>query len=158
PRLLDKWLSGGLHRLWRQPVGGGYAGVVASGGRVCTMDYQTTPAEIERILCFDALTGERLWAHSYPVKYGGLSYGNGPRVTPTLEGRHVYALGAVGHLHCLDAVNGRVLWSKDLVREERARVPLWGFSASPLVFEETLIVHAGAEPNGCLLALDRKTG
>jgi formylglycine-generating enzyme required for sulfatase activity/outer membrane protein assembly factor BamB len=158
PRLLDRWPVGGPRRLWRQPVGGGYAGVVAGGGRVYTMDYRKTPGEAERVLCFDALRGERLWAHAYPVKYGGLSYGSGPRAAPTLEGRHVYALGAVGHLHCLDAASGRVLWSKDLVRQERARVPVWGFAASPLVFGDLVIVHAGAEPGGCLLALDRRTG
>src|SRR5262245_10664061 len=158
PRLLDRWPSGGLRRLWRQPVGGGHAGVVSQSGRVYTMDYRRASAEAERSLCFDALSGDRLWAHAYPVKYGRLSYGNGPRAAPTLEGRHVYTLGAVGHLHCLDDATGRVLWSKDLVAQEQARVPTWGFSASPLVFGELLIVHVGAEPDGCLLALDRRTG
>src|SRR5262249_8299704 len=86
------------------------------------------------------------------------SYGNGPRAAPTLKDRHVYALGAVGHLHCLDAATGRVVWSKDLVRQERARVPIWGFSASPLVFNDLLIVHVGAEREGCLLAFHRGRG
>src|SRR5262249_17462933 len=40
PRLLDRWPRGGPRRLWRQPVGGGHAGVVAQGGRVYTMDYR----------------------------------------------------------------------------------------------------------------------
>src|SRR5262249_49943079 len=46
----------------------------------------------------------------------------------------------------------------DLVRDARARVPGWGFAASPVPFEELLVVHVGAEPEGCLLALDRQTG
>jgi outer membrane protein assembly factor BamB len=92
------------------------------------------------------------------VRYGGLSYGNGPRATPALVGGHVYALGAVGHLHCLDAATGRPVWSKDLAGRHGARVPVWGFAASPVVFEGLLVVHAGAEPDGCLIALDRRTG
>jgi len=35
---------------------------------------------------------------------------------------------------------------------------MWGLSASPLVYGDSLIVHAGASPDGCLLALDRESG
>jgi formylglycine-generating enzyme required for sulfatase activity/outer membrane protein assembly factor BamB len=158
PPLPERWPAAGLRHVWRQPVGGGYAGVVATGGRVYTTDYHREPDESERVLCFDAATGQPLWSHRYAVKYAGLSYGNGPRATPTVFDGRVYTLGAVGHLHCLDAVTGRPLWSKDLVRDYRAVVPGWGFAASPVVFEELLIVHAGGSPDACLIALDRRTG
>jgi len=158
PKLADRWPENGLRCLWRQPIGGGYAGVVATGGRVFTMDYRKPPDEAERVLCFDAVTGKPLWESVYSVQYKGLSYGNGPRAAPTVHDGKVYTLGAVGHLHCLDAASGKVLWSKDLVREQRARVPTWGFAAAPLMFEELLIVSVGAEPDGCLLALNRQTG
>jgi formylglycine-generating enzyme required for sulfatase activity/outer membrane protein assembly factor BamB len=158
PMLRELWPETGLRRLWRQPVGGGYAGVAAAGGRVWTLDYRKGPEESERVLCFDAATGKPLWEYPYPVRYKGLSYGNGPRTTPTVLDGRVCTLGAVGHLFCLDASTGKPLWSRDLVREEKAQVPNWGFSASPLVFEDLLIVHAGAEKDGCFLALDRQTG
>jgi formylglycine-generating enzyme required for sulfatase activity/outer membrane protein assembly factor BamB len=158
PKLPDKWPAAGLRRLWRQPIGGGYSGIAAAAGRVITLDFRKEPKEVERVLCFDAATGKPLWSHSYPVRYGKLSYGNGPRSTPTIHGRHVYALGAVGHLHCLDVATGKPIWSKDLVRDFRASVPIWGFSASPVLFEELLIVQAGAEPDSSLIALDQRTG
>jgi outer membrane protein assembly factor BamB len=122
------------------------------------MDYQREPEEVERIVCRDATTGTLLWGHSYNVKYGDLSYGNGPRAAPTVSGQRLYALGAVGHLHCLDAATGEPLWSKDLAREAGARIPIWGFAASPVVFEHLVIVHVGAEPDGCLIAFDRRAG
>lgn len=164
PVLPATWPKPGLPVLWRQEIGGGYAGVSAKNGRVYTLDYQpkSTLAKgkegIERVLCFHAATGKRLWTHEYSVSYKGLAYASGPRAAPTVMDGHVYALGAVGHLHCLDAVDGRLLWTKDLVKDFGAVKPGWGFAAAPVVFEDLLIVHAGAEPNGCFVALDRQSG
>jgi formylglycine-generating enzyme required for sulfatase activity/outer membrane protein assembly factor BamB len=168
PELPAQWPGGGLKTAWRQPVGGGYSGVAASRGRVYTQDYRPGPAAPagraaattgrERVLCHDARTGKLLWSHAYPVSYRGLSYANGPRATPTVHGKRLFALGAVGHLHCLDAATGVVLWSRDLARDPKARLPGWGFAASPVVFEDLLILHAGAEPDGCLVALTLQTG
>src|SRR5262245_41868753 len=130
PRLPDQWPAGGLRRLWQQTLRGGYAGVAVADGRVVTMDRQPTPDPEadgeERIVSFDAANGRPLWEHRYPTRYGKLGgYSNGPRAMPTLHDGRVYALGAVGHLHCLDAGSGKVIWSKDLVREHKARVPEW---------------------------------
>jgi outer membrane protein assembly factor BamB len=99
-----------------------------------------------------------LWAHQYPVDYQSVSYDIGPRSTPTVHEQRVYSLGAVGHLHCLDAETGEIRWSKDLVNDHGARIPLWGLSASPLIYENLVIVHAGLEPGGCYAAFDRTTG
>ncbi|MCH7686834.1 MAG: SUMF1/EgtB/PvdO family nonheme iron enzyme, partial [Planctomycetes bacterium] len=158
PKLASAWPKDELQRVWRQKIGGGYGGVSVSGGRVYVMDRQQKPNEAERVLCFDAINGKPLWSRSYPVDYKDVSYPNGPRATPTIFRGHIYTLGAVGNLLCLNALNGETVWSKDLVKEFRARVPIWGLSASPVVFEDLLIVHAGAEPEGCYLAFDLNTG
>jgi outer membrane protein assembly factor BamB len=164
PAVPDAWPAR-LRRVWKQPMAGGYCGVFVSEGRVYTMDREKlTPATPEsdgheRILCFDAATGRPLWSHRYPTRYGGLGgYSNGPRAAPTISDGRVYTLGAVGHFHCLDAATGKVHWSKDLVRDAKARIPEWGFAASPVIDEGRVIVHVGAEPDGCLIAFDRITG
>ena len=158
PKLQTRWPEDGLQRAWRQELGGGYGGIAVSGGRVYVMDRQREPKDIERVLCFDAVTGKRFWSHSYPADYDNVSYDNGPRATPTVYRGHVYTLGALGHLYCLDVSNGQIVWSKDLVRDFAARVPIWGLSASPVIFEDTVIVHPGSKPNGCYIAFDRVTG
>ncbi len=158
PKLPEKWPDAGLQQVWRQPVGGGDAGVVVAGNLVCTMDRQKEPEEIERVLCFDAATGKLLWTHSYPVAYAKLQHGNGPRAAPTFHDNRVYSLGALGRVCCLDAATGRLLWTKDTVAECGARVPMWGFAASPFIFGNRVIVHVGAQPDGSFLALDCKTG
>jgi outer membrane protein assembly factor BamB len=158
PKLPSVWPKEGLQRVWRQEIGGGYGGIAVSGGRAYVMDRRQEPEDVERVLCFDAVSGRRLWSHTYPVSYKNVNYDNGPRATPTVFRGRVYTLGAVGHLHCLDTADGRIVWSHDLVGEFSAKVPIWGLSASPVVFEDLLIVHPGAEPDGCYLAFDLGTG
>jgi len=158
PNLPATWPTNGLQRIWQQNIGGGYGGVAVTGGRVYLMDRQQTPHDSERVLCFDAVGGKPLWSHTYDVDYQDVAYDNGPRTTPTVFQGHVYTLGAVGHLHCLDAATGKVIWSQDLVADFGARIPIWGLSASPLVFQDLLIVHSGSEPDGCFLAFDRSNG
>jgi outer membrane protein assembly factor BamB len=156
PPLPQTWPPGGPRRLWRVDIGPGYSGIAVAQGRVFTMD-RPRGSDDERIVCFDAATGQLLWEHRYHAPYGDLDYGKGPRSTPTWDRGRLYTLGAVGHLHCLDAATGRVLWSKDLVRQERAVIPQWGLAASPVVEGTSVIVHAGL-PGGCFAALDAATG
>ena len=63
PKLPEKWPDGGLRRVWRQPVGGGYGGVAVAQGRVYVMDRQGEPEETEQLVCFNAATGELIWEH-----------------------------------------------------------------------------------------------
>jgi outer membrane protein assembly factor BamB len=60
-------------------------------------------------------------------------------------------------LNCLEAKSGKVIWSKDLVKELQAKVPEWGFAGSPIIDGERLLIHAGL-PDGSLLALDAESG
>lgn len=146
-----------LKTAWKQPIGGGYGGVAVRGGRVFVQDRQTSPREVERVVCLDAATGKPLWEHACPVRYGKLDYGNGPRATPTVHDGKVYALGALGHLFCLDEKTGKVVWSRDTVKDFHGVVPTWGHACSPLVEHKTLIVQVGG-PGALLVALDLTTG
>jgi outer membrane protein assembly factor BamB len=158
PRLPDKWPETGLRRVWRQAIGGGFAGVAVADGRVFTLDRLTEPDEVERVICFAATTGRLVWEHRYPVQYGKLDYGNGPRAAPTVLDGRVYTLGAVGHACCLDVETGKLIWSHDMISEFGARLPEWGFAASPVIFENLVIIHTGAEPDGSYIAFDRSSG
>ncbi|MFZ2149504.1 MAG: PQQ-binding-like beta-propeller repeat protein [Sedimentisphaerales bacterium] len=50
---------------WSVKITNGYSGPTVAKGRVYVTDYLTSPAEVERIHCFDAMTGERIWSHTY---------------------------------------------------------------------------------------------
>ena len=152
--------------VWERVVGPSYSGIAVSGDLVITMDRidndQTEGDPLagdERIFCVNKKTGDLIWQCSYPAHYKDLDYNKGPRVTPTIHQGKVYTLGAVGHLTCLNATSGMKIWQRDLVAEEKAKVPTWGYSASPLIINDSqLIVHAALQPNGCFAAFDSNTG
>ncbi len=146
------------HHLWKQKLGGGYGGVTVSSGKVYVMDRQMQPAEVERVLCLDAKTGDIIWQRAFPASYGSLDYGNGPRSSITLHGGNAFVLGAVGTAACLDAATGKVKWQVDMVRDHGGLVPKWGFAASPFIWKGTVLLHVGAQPTGSIVALDSATG
>ncbi len=158
--IVDSIPEAGLPIRWRARVLNGWSGPAVAEGRVFITDhdYKSDP-EVERVLCFDEQTGERLWMHEYPCIYGNMEYGNGPRATPTVHAGLVYTLGTMGHLVCLNAQTGDVVWRKDPAAEDmNVEMPRYGVSASPVIEGDVVIITAGATPNGTAIAFDRLTG
>ncbi len=147
-----------LPALWRAEIANGYSGPTVADGRVYVTDRLTSPAEVERVHCFDAATGKPIWSHSYECDYQGVEYRDGPRAAVTLNDGRAYSLGTMGHLFCFDAAKGAVLWSKNPKTDYEARVPVWGIAAAPLVEKNLLIVHIGGKGDACLIAFDKVTG
>ena len=83
--------------------------------------------------------------------------GDGPRGTPTVDGERVYAEGGNGGLVCLEAGSGKTLWHVNLGTDFGGRRPGWGYSESPLIAGDLVIVTPGGNA-GTLLALNKLTG
>lgn len=145
-------------RLWTKGIGAGYGGVTVSEGRVYVMDRQKAPTEVERVLCFDAESGREVWNHAWEVNYGSMEYGTGPRSSVNISDGKAYALGATGVATCLHADNGKVVWQVDTVAKFGAKIPTWGFAASPVLDGERVLLHVGASDGGSVIALDKKNG
>jgi len=159
----------GLPIRWRVPVSLGYSGPAVANGRVFVTDYVRSEGKLgnnpsvrnvlqgrERIQCFDSRTGKLIWKHVYDCPYR-ISYPSGPRATPTVHAGRVYVLGAEGHLHCLQAEDGSVVWSKDLQHDYKAKTPIWGFCGHPLIDGQKLICLVGG-PGSVAVAFDKDTG
>jgi outer membrane protein assembly factor BamB len=142
---------------WGVPIGSGYSGPTVAEGRAYVTDRQTDPRQTERVLCFDWQTGRSLWSFTYDCDYNNVSYTAGPRASVSIDDGRAYALGTMGHLHCLDAASGKVLWKKEPGVDYKIRVPMWGIAAAPLVDGDRVIVQLGAE-GVCLVAMDKRTG
>ncbi|MFH1718717.1 MAG: PQQ-binding-like beta-propeller repeat protein [Planctomycetota bacterium] len=144
--------------LWRTDVSNGYSGPTVADGRLYITDRVTAPTELERVHCFDARTGGKIWSHAYECKYQKVGYPDGPRASVTVDGGRAYSLGTVGHLFCFDAAKGDVLWSRNLKVEYDIKVPIWGIAAAPLVEKDLVIVHIGGKDDACIVAFDKVSG
>ena len=91
--------------------------------------------------------------------YGGYrnGMGNGPRGTPTVDGDRVYVEGGRGDVSCLDAATGHTHWHVNLREDFGGGVPGWGYSESPLVEGDLVIVTPGGRA-GTMVALNKRTG
>ena len=147
-----------VRNAWSAPINPGYSGVSVANRRVYTLDRPTAPPDHERVICLDESTGKPLWQFAYPATYGKLDYPKGPRAAPTLHDNRTFTLGAVGHLHCLDATTGQLVWSIDLVKDLGANLATWGFASAPLLHKDLVIIHAGVPQNGCYIAFEQATG
>ncbi len=156
--LVEKFTSEQLPIRWRAEISNGYSGPTVADDRVYITDRLTEPEQVERILCFDAMTGKPIWSYSYECKYNKVGYPNGPRAAVTINDNRTYSLGTMGHLYCLDAATGKLLWAKDCGAEYKAKIPIWGISASPLVEGNLVIVQIGGQDGACLIAFDKVTG
>jgi outer membrane protein assembly factor BamB len=167
--LVETFPAGGPPVKWRAKVGYGYSGPAVADGKVFVTDYVSTKGEIannpngrarlegrERVLCLSSKDGTELWSHAYDRPYE-ISYPAGPRATPTVDGEHVYTLGAEGDLICFQTGSGSIVWKKDLKVEYGVPSPLWGFSAAPLVDGNKLICMVGGA-GSVVVAFDKLTG
>jgi outer membrane protein assembly factor BamB len=150
----------GLRRIWKTKISPGYSGVTVKNGLVYLMDRPANKASegMERVICLDAYTGSEIWKFSYSAPYSDMGYGKGPRASITIKNGRAFGFGARGMAFALDARTGKKLWMRDLVEEENATLPIWGFSSSPVTHENTVIYHAGCQPTGSLIALLQQNG
>jgi outer membrane protein assembly factor BamB len=75
-----------------------------------------------------------------------------------LHAGRLFTLGISGILSSYEAESGRLLWRKEFTSEFKSTSPLYGAAMSPMVYRGLLILHAGGQDNGALMALDAGTG
>ena len=151
---LKNWPKEGPKVLWHIPFGNGYSGISIAQGKVYTM---AAEGDDEFVICLDVSNGEEVWRFRSGAKFTE-SRGDGPRSMPTVHGDSVFALGAEGKLYALNAHDGTQLWSHDFVEEFDSKIPTWGFSSSPLIEDDLILVEAGGKDGKSIVAFEKKSG
>lgn len=157
--IAKSWPSSGPKTLWARELGDGYSSIVSDGRVLITMYrpvrrvaamvtslFAAAEPEPEAVIALDALTGKTLWEHRYPspaLPKMNMDKGPGPHSTPLIVGDLVYSVGTTGRMFALELKTGKVVWSHDLWGELNGQLMGRGYSPSPLLYKDTILVPLG---------------
>lgn len=158
---------------WTAKLGEGASSPIVVGDRVFALGWEDGQ---DTLRCLNAKDGKPLWGQSYKCpRYGRFHMGDeglysGPSSTPEFDPAtgFIYTLGADGDLHCWDTnTDGKKLWHLNLYDTYKAqRRPKltgapqrdYGYTSSPIVHKDWLLVEVGSTKRGSVIAFDKKTG
>lgn len=150
--LLDSWPPEGPKEvLTVEGIGNGFVSPVFTRD----MFYVTGETDsISYLYCFN-LRGEKVWKtalgkdwmESYP----------GSRCAPTIVDDLVYVGTGIGNLFCLSCKDGKIIWSKDLVKDFNGQLPMHGYSEAPLIDGDRIFWTPGGKEYN-VVALNRFSG
>ncbi len=164
------WISN--QPVWKTSVGEGSSSPIVVGDRLYVMGWRNGKDSLH---CLDTTSGKENWSVAYEApKYGRLATGDeglysGPTSAPEYDTATglLYTLSCDGDLNCWDTKQrGRRVWSINLYDEYkvgrrpkvgRSGLRDYGYTTSPLVHDDWLIVEVGADA-GTLIAFDKMTG
>lgn len=144
-----EWPSGQPRKVWEIPATGGFSSFVTGGGKAYTV---VSDRGRETAIAVDRKTGARIWQITFnEIDYRnggergapGNEGGDGPRITPVYANGKVFVFGGMFDLHALHAESGRVLWTRDLIKDHGGSEIEWSNAAAPIVLGDRVIVSGG---------------
>ena len=136
---------------WKAEVGIGFSSISSANGSVYTMGHRDGKETVWKL---SAESGEVEGQYTYTAELMPNLHEGGPGSTPTVADGRVYTISKDGLFHVFEEDLSEVIWKKDVMEVSGLnKVPEWGFSASPVIMGELVLVEAGAT-----FAFDLKTG
>lgn len=147
------WGEDGPEIAWRLAIGPGYGGVAVADGRVYLLDREESERDVLRVFALE--NGEELWSDGYGAP-GRLQF-QGSRTVPWIEDGYAATMGGFGHLAGFDLEAKALDWLIDLQEEYGGELPMFGYSAAPLV-HEGLVIAPALGPEVGLVAIELESG
>ncbi len=151
---IKKDWSQGLNKLWvvdylcQDNSTGSWSSVAVQGDRLVVPGRDDLN---DLVFCLNAETGDLIWSSSYEAE-ALTPHGKGARGTPFIDQDRVYTFGRSGDLACWQLLDGELVWRKNTT-EIGGVEPDWGYSISPFVFENMVIVQGGGSAQ--IIAYDK---
>jgi outer membrane protein assembly factor BamB len=150
---INAWPNGSQpFQVWKKSIGEGFSGIAIAGEQLITAFAEDNN---EFLGGFEKTTGREIWRTALGKMFVE-EMGNGPRSTPTIDGDFAYILDSYGGLYCVNIKSGKQIWKVSLTDKFKIKRPLRGFSTSPLILDETLIIHGGGK-NSAFIGLNKTT-
>ena len=147
------WGETGPEVLWRTDVGPGFGGPSVRDGKVYLLDREVGVLDYLRVI--DLASGEDEWDVSYEAP-GRLQY-QGSRTVPAVTDTHVVCVGGLGQVTAVSLEEQDIAWTAHLEEDYGGLMPMFGWSCSPVIVDDLVIVTALGEDVG-LVAFDLATG
>ncbi len=154
--LLNEWPEEGPPLLWKiSDLGEGYATPSVDQGKIFGASYE---GDEEFAWALNEENGELIWKTRTAKAERDVGYSHGPRSSPTVEGQHVFTLGAGGDLTCLNVDQGTIVWQRNIKEDFDGKMMSgWGYSESVLVDGERVVCSPGGR-KGTVVCLNRADG
>ncbi|MBT3200043.1 MAG: PQQ-like beta-propeller repeat protein [Phycisphaerales bacterium] len=150
--LLNAWPKEGPKQLWKLAgMGKGWCSPIIAGKQIFIVGDVGSELKIFA-LSLDgkinwSVTNGKAWKRSFPGGRAACCYSEGK----------IYHVNGPGRLVCLDAKDGKELWTVNILERFGAKVPTFGISECLLIDGDNIIVTPGGK-KATLAALNKKTG
>jgi outer membrane protein assembly factor BamB len=149
-----KW-SAASNIAWKVPLPGpGNSTPIVWGKRVF-VSQASDEGRTRSLLCFSLADGKKLWEQSVRHEKEELTHKTNPQCSssPVTDGSTVVVWHGSAGLHAYD-MDGNQRWSKDLGPFQH----IWGTAASPVIFENRVILNCGPGLRTFWIGLDLSSG
>jgi outer membrane protein assembly factor BamB len=140
-------------------IGTGYGSPAVVGGKIYLIGGDSAKKDAGTFcVCLNEADGKPVWKMPLSTSQGDFldQWGGGPRATPTVDGDRLFVLDPTGDLVALETATGKVVWSKNLVKDFGGVIPKWGYSESVLVDGDKVVCTPCSK--GGMVALSKATG
>jgi len=155
--VIKPWKEGAQpHEVWKQPIGVGFSGITLAGEQLLVAFGEDSS---EYLGSYNRRTGTENWRCDIGPLFEE-ELGDGPRATAAVDGDLAYIYNSWGHLYSVNIETGDVVWRVALSDTFNVPmlVPKRGFTNSPVVLDDKVIMYAGGSDSTAFIAFDKLTG
>lgn len=161
-KLIEKdWKTSQPELLWKKEIGSGFSELVIEGDLIYTMYSEKIDSltGFEYLAAYDEKTGNKKWrvmVDSIYIEVDG--WGDGPRSTPTVDDENIYCLSGLGKFSARSKKDGTLKWEHDFVKDFGSNRPRWGYSSSPKLVGDLLLIEVGGKDGKAFMAFNKSDG